>query len=102
MADVPPTALRQCRTTTLPPCRTTMHHLLRTTALLRCHTTTHHPLRTSAGVAVGILLRTTIAAAERHDSFPRRSGLADSWSGLGVYRPSTARPPRFGHKQLSL
>jgi hypothetical protein len=63
-------------------CHTTMHHLLRTTA--------QHPLRNSAGVAV-----------ERHDSFPSSSGLAESWSALGVYPPSTARPPRFGYKQLS-
>jgi hypothetical protein len=86
------TALVPCRTTTHhplhatahPQCRITMHHLLRATALLPCRTTTHHPLHATAhpqcritmhhllhgtaAVAAGILLRTAIAAAERHDS----------------------------------
>jgi hypothetical protein len=62
-----------------------MHQLLRTTARPQRRTTMHNLLRTLAGVAVGIVLRTGIAAAERHDSFASRSRLPESRSGLGVY-----------------
>jgi hypothetical protein len=58
---------RLLRTTALLRCHITMHRLLRTTTLLRCRITMHRLLRTTTQAAVGILLQTATAAAERHD-----------------------------------